>query len=78
MINHHKKEIAALIHVYLLNGGLQMQVNALSSQVLKDAVKNPQNYEDLIVRIGGYSNYFNRFSERTKQEFIERVEREEN
>lgn len=77
MVKNNKTEIAELIKVYLFNGGLQMQVNSLSSKMLKDAVKNPQDYENLIVRIGGYSNYFNRFSEKTKQEFIERVEYEE-
>ncbi|MBQ2967249.1 MAG: DUF3029 family protein [Clostridia bacterium] len=77
MVKNNKKEIAELIKVYLFNGGLQMQVNSLNSKMLKDAVKNPQNHENLIVRIGGYSNYFNRFSEKTKQEFIERVEYEE-
>ena len=77
MVKNNKTEIAELIKIYLFNGGLQMQVNSLSSKMLKDAVKNPQDYENLIVRIGGYSNYFNRFSEKTKQEFIERVEYEE-
>ena len=77
MVKNNKTEIAELIKFYLFNGGLQMQVNSLSSKMLKDAVKNPQDYENLIIRIGGYSNYFNRFSEKTKQEFIERVEYEE-
>ena len=68
MVKNNKTEIAELIKFYLFNGGLQMQVNSLSSKMLKDAVKNPQDYENLIVRIGGYSNYFNRFSEKTKQD----------
>ena len=54
-----------------------MQVNALSSKVLEDAVENPELYKNLVVRIGGYSDYFNRFPEQTKLEFIERIKYEE-
>ncbi len=77
MVKNHKKEIAALIKTYLQKGGLQLQVNSLSSKILKDAAVNPEKYGDLIVRIGGYSIYFNQLSVLTKQEFIERVEKEE-
>ena len=78
VVRTHKEKIAALIKTYLKIGGLQFQVNAVSSETLRDAVANPDMYKDLIVRIGGYSNYFNRFSMQTKLEFIERFEKEEN
>ena len=72
----HKKEIEALIKVYLNNGGLQFQVNSLSSALLRDATDNPEKYPDLVVRIGGYSLYFNSISRASKLEFIERFEKE--
>lgn len=76
IVKNQKRKIAALIRTYFEKGGLQMQVNSLSPDMLEDAVKNPKNYNDLIVRIGGYSIYFNRLSEKTKQEFIQRIKRE--
>lgn len=76
-VREQKLKIAALIKTYFKNGGLQLQVNALSSQILKDAVKNPELHNDLIVKIGGFSDYFNKFPADTKLEFIERFEKEE-
>ena len=67
----------ALIKVYLNNGGLQFQVNSLSSALLRDATGNPEKYPDLVVRIGGYSIFFNSLSPASKEEFIERVSKEE-
>lgn len=77
MIKNHKKEIAELIKVYFQRGGLQLQVNCMSSKTLKKAIESPEDYNDLVVRIGGFSTYFNYLSPKTKQEFVERAEREE-
>ena len=77
IIRNHKKEIAALISTYFQLGGLQLQVNSMTSELLKDALNHPEKYNDLVVRIGGYSCYFNRLSEQVKREFIMRTEIEE-
>ena len=77
IIQNHKKEIAALISTYFQLGGLQLQVNSMTSELLKDAVNHPEKYNDLVVRIGGYSCYFNSLSEQIKREFIMRTEIEE-
>ena len=76
-VREQKLKIAALIKTYFKNGGLQLQVNALSSQILKDAVKNPELHNDLIVKIGGFSDFFNKFPESTKYEFIKKKKKEE-
>ncbi|MBR4888725.1 MAG: hypothetical protein IKU17_06235 [Clostridia bacterium] len=78
LINSHKNEIAALIHTYLQIGGLQFQVNAISSKLLRDALKNPQKHPHLIVRRGGYSVYFSNLSSDSQKEFIDRFEKEGN
>lgn len=75
-VKNHKKEIRSLISVYLEKGGLQFQVNSLSSAILKDASDNPGKYPYLVVRIGGYSIYFDKIAKSTQKEFIERVEKE--
>lgn len=77
IVKNHKDEIAALIKTYLDRGGLQFQVNSLSSKILRDAADNPEKYPGLVVRIGGYSLYFNNISKESKEEFIQRVEKEE-
>ncbi len=77
IVSKYKEKVAALIKTYLENGGLQFQVNSLSAAILRDAVTNPEQYEDLVVRIGGYSCYFNSMTKETKEEFIQRFEIEE-
>ena len=72
-----QKKIAAYIRTYFAGGGLQMQVNAISSAILKKAYENPQQYQDLIVRIGGHSRYYNDLPDDVKREFIKRISIEE-
>lgn len=72
-----KQKIIALIRTYLSNGGLQMQVNALSSATLKKAYAEPESYKNLIVRIGGHSRYYNDLEDEVKKEFIRRIAIEE-
>lgn len=75
-VRNHKKEIRTLIEVYMERGGLQFQVNSVSSKLLRDAMENPEKYPNLVVRIGGYSIYFNNISKESQKEFIERFEKE--
>lgn len=75
-VRNHKKEIRTLIEVYMERGGLQFQVNSVSSKLLRDAMGNPEKYPNLVVRIGGYSIYFNNISKESQKEFIERFEKE--
>jgi len=47
-----------LAKTYFLNGGQQMSINVLSAEELKEAQLHPEKYGDLVVRVGGYSDYF--------------------
>ena len=76
MVQNHKKEIRTLIDIYLNRGGLQFQVNSVSSKLLREAMGNSEKYPNLVVRIGGYSMYFKNISRESQKEFIERFERE--
>ncbi len=75
-VRYHKKEIQALIEIYLNRGGLQFQVNSVSSKLLREAMENPEKYPNLVVRIGGYSIYFRNISKASQKEFVDRFERE--
>lgn len=76
MVKNHKNEIKALVMIYHNRNGLQFQVNSVSSKLLRDATDNPEKYPNLVVRVGGYSLYFNTLSRASKEEFIERFEKE--
>jgi formate C-acetyltransferase len=66
--------MANLVRTYLLRGGFEMQINVTSREILEKAQKNPEQYEDLVVRIGGYSDYFVRLSKTMQAEVLERTE----
>ncbi len=65
-----------LIKTYLKRGGFEIQINVTDKATLEKAVKNPEAYRDLIVRIGGYSNYFVKLSPNMQKEVILRTEHE--
>lgn len=62
------------VRAFMERGGLEMQVNVVDRETLKDAQLNPEAHSDLIVRIGGYSDYFVRLSKTLQQEIIDRTE----
>ncbi len=63
-----------LILAFLRRGGFETQVNVVDAQVLHDARKHPEQYRDLVVRIGGYTDYFTRLSPQMQAEVILRTE----
>ncbi|MBF0226158.1 MAG: hypothetical protein HQK76_11950 [Desulfobacterales bacterium] len=69
-VNH----ITAYAKTYFELGGMQMQLNIVSGAILKDAMKHPENYRDLLVRISGYNAYFVTLNRDMQIELIERSE----
>lgn len=67
-------KLKSLIRTYFDLGGMQLQVNVIDQQVLRDAIAHPEEHEGLIVRVGGYSEYFNRLSQELKHTILERTE----
>ena len=64
--------LRSLLLTYLKKGGMQIQVNVLDSKMLEEAKENPDKYSWLIVRVSGYSAYFNDLSPAMKDEIIKR------
>lgn len=54
--------------------GFHVQYNVVSRDTLIDAQKHPEKYRDLIVRVAGYSAFFNSLSKQTQDDIIERTE----
>ena len=71
-----REKIKQLVRTYFDLGGMQIQINVVDQAILQDAIDHPEQYEDLIVRVGGYSEYFNRLSPELKRTVLERTEHE--
>lgn len=54
--------------------GFHVQYNVVSKATLQDAQKHPEKHRDLIVRVAGYSAFFNVLSKQTQDDIIERTE----
>jgi len=70
-------KLAHLIRSYFRMEGHHIQFNVVSAETLRDAQKHPERYTDLIVRVAGYSDYFNDLGESLQNEIIRRTEHEE-
>lgn len=63
-----------LIRAYFRMDGHHIQFNVVDADTLREAQKHPENYRDLIVRVAGYSDYFNDLGEDLQNEIICRTE----
>jgi trans-4-hydroxy-L-proline dehydratase len=66
--------LTALIRSYFSLDGHHIQFNVVNADTLRDAQKHPELYRDLIVRVAGYSDYFNDLGEDLQNEIILRTE----
>ena len=69
-----RKKFRHLLQSYFAMGGLQVQVTVLDAETLKKALEHPEEYGNLIIRIGGYTEYFHRLSKELQQEVVKRSE----
>ncbi len=68
-----KASFIALAKTFFALGGQQYTVTVVSPQDLLDAKKNPENHRNLIVRVGGYSDYFVNLDSALQDNVIERT-----
>ena len=61
-----------LVKGYFRGGGQQLSINVLDAEELKDAKAHPERHENLIVRVGGYSDYFTRLEPGLQENIIAR------
>ncbi len=67
-------KLGHLIRSYFHLGGHHIQFNIVDTATLKAAQACPEDYRDLLVRMAGYSDYFNDMNADLQQEVIERTE----
>lgn len=72
--NEDIKKLGQLIRSYFSLGGHHIQFNIVDTATLLAAQQCPEDYKDLLVRMAGYSDYFNDMNSDLQQEVIERTE----
>jgi formate C-acetyltransferase len=70
------RKLAQLIRSYFRMGGHHIQFNVVDTQTLRDAQQNPDAYKGLLVRMAGYSDFFNDMNEQLQSDIIARTENE--
>ncbi|MBR5124365.1 MAG: hypothetical protein IKU90_04465 [Clostridia bacterium] len=71
-----RDKLRALIRVYFQKGGQEMQINATSTTVLKDAIEHPENYPDLVVRVSGFSALYVTLAREVQMDILARTQQE--
>jgi len=68
------EKIRQYISAFLEQGGMQVQYNVVSSEMLKQAQKNPDEYRDMVVRVAGFSAYFVELHDGMQNDLIRRTD----
>jgi formate C-acetyltransferase len=72
-----EKTVKAIVHLvrgHFAKGGFELQFNVMSKEKLEAARKEPEKHRDLLVRVGGYSDYYVNLSEQLQTEILRRFE----
>ena len=74
--NISPERVVGIIRGYLETKGAQLQFNVYNVEELHDAKVHPERHRDLLVRIGGYSDFFVKLPESLQNEVISRTQNE--
>lgn len=73
---HHPEgleKVAQLVRSFILLGGHQLQLNAVSPEQLKDAMAHPEKHRGLIVRVWGWSGHFVQLDKAYQEQILRRT-----
>jgi formate C-acetyltransferase len=68
------KKLSDLIGTYFDQGGMQVQFNVVGTDTLHEAQADPDKFDNLIVRIAGFSVFFVEMPKIMQDDFITRTE----
>jgi formate C-acetyltransferase len=68
-----REKTRILVNTYFKRGGSHLQLNCVSRETLIEAQKHPEEYRDLMVRVGGYVDYFTNLDEASQADIIRRT-----
>ena len=69
-----REKLLQLIKVYFSRGGQEIQINATSTEILKDAMDHPENYASLTVRVSGFSALYTTLDRAVQEDILSRTQ----
>ncbi len=73
MMNHYLPMTKALIETYFKQGGAQLMLTVVGKEDLENAIREPENYPNLLVRVGGFSARFVELEKDIQTEILQRT-----
>lgn len=74
--DQNRPKLQALIRTYFKKGGQEIQVNATSREVLEKAMKEPEKYKNLVVRVSGFSAFYVTLDKAVQLDILKRTQQE--
>ncbi|WP_411680899.1 glycyl radical protein [Clostridium thailandense] len=71
-----QSNLGSMIQSFFSLGAFHVQFNTISTETLRKAQENPEDYKDLLVRVAGYSTQFVNLSRSMQDAIIARTEHE--
>lgn len=68
------EKLLNLIKVYFAKGGQEVQINATSTEVLRDAMDHPEKYPNLVVRVSGFSAIYVTLDRGVQEDILHRTQ----
>jgi formate C-acetyltransferase len=69
----NKSKFVGYLRTFINLGIHHIQFNVIDNKILMDAQQHPENHEDLIVRVAGFSAYFIDMNREVQNQIIERT-----
>lgn len=73
MFKENREELKALLKTYFERGGQQAMITVVNKNDLENAMKEPEKYQHLFVRVGGFSARFVDLSEDVQRDILSRT-----
>jgi pyruvate-formate lyase len=73
MFSKVRPKLEALLSTYFAKGGTQAVISVVSRDDLENAMKKPEEYYNLIVRVGGFSARFVELNHEVQMDIIHRT-----
>jgi len=68
------EKLTNLVRTYFDLGGTHVQINSISAETLKEAQEHPEKFQDLVIRVSGYSAYYVELDKKMQDDIIKRTE----